>query len=182
MVIPRDEKYHELHFCFIEPIYIDIFQGRTIGEILNQDINIKGIYLGVSNETNSDPVSQTMISKSFILIQSLTPEWLGKKIDANLIEVVKRYTAKTKAWSKQPPFFNELKDLGYGQEFINAFNSADFFKAEHPSSNFRANARGLGKLASIMANKGQQLMPEWAWEEIHAEPIYATVGSSKSNT
>ena len=85
-------------------------------------------------------------------------------------------------WSKQPPFFNELKNLGYGQEFFNAFNSADFFKAEHPSSNFRANARGLGKLASIMANKGQHLMPEWAWEEIHAEPIYATVGSSKSNS
>ena len=120
---------------------------------MNQDINIKGIYLGASNEINSDPMPQTMISKSI-----------------------------TKAWSKQPPFFNELKDLGYGQEFINAFNSADFFKAEHPSSNFRANARGLGKLASIMANKGQHLMPEWAWEEIHAEPIYATVGSSKSNT
>ena len=120
---------------------------------MNQDINIKGIYLGASNEINSDPMPQTMISKY-----------------------------KTKAWSKQPPFFNELKDLGYGQEFINAFNSEDFFKAEHPSSNFRANARGLGKLASIMANKGQCLMPEWAWEEIHAEPIYATVGSSKSNT
>ena len=94
-----------------------------------------------------------------------------KKIDANFIEVVKRYQSGNKAWSKQPPFFNELKGLGYGQEFINAFNSEDFFKGEHPSSNFRANARGLGKLASIMANKGQNLMPEWAWEEIHAEPI-----------
>ena len=149
---------------------------------MNQDINIKGIYLGTSNEPNSDPIPQTMISKSFILRQSLTPEWLGKKIDANFIEVVKRYQSGNKAWSKQPPFFNELKGLGYGQEFINAFNSEDFFKGEHPSSNFRANARGLGKLASIMANKGQNLMPEWAWEEIHAEPIYATVGSSKSNS
>ena len=145
---------------------------------MNQDINIKGIYLGASNETNSDPIPQTMISKSFILVQSLTPEWLGKKIDANFIDVVKRYTAKTKALSKQPPFFSEL-NLGYGQEFINAFNSEDLFKAEHPSSNFRANARGLGKLASTMANKRQHLMPEWAWEEIHAEPIYAAVGSPK---
>ena len=50
-----------------------------------------------------------------------------------------------------------------------------------PSVNFRGNARGCAKLASIMANKGKGLMSEEAWEEMHAEPIYGEYGSTKGN-
>ena len=36
--------------------------------------------------------------------------------------------------------------------------------------NLNALNPGLGKLASIMANKGQGLMSEQAWNELHSEP------------
>ena len=39
---------------------------------------------------------------------------------------------------------------------------------EMPSANMHANARGLAKLASIMANKGQTLMSEETWSVMHA--------------
>ena len=38
------------------------------------------------------------------------------------------------------------------------------------SSFYFINYLGLAKLASIMANKGESLMSNEAWEELHTEP------------
>ena len=59
--------------------------------------------------------------------------------------------------------------MAIGQDFVTIFTTPDFVRAEIPSSNCRANARGMAKLASIMANKGHGLMSEDAWREMHAE-------------
>ena len=121
-----------------------------------------------------------MITKSFVLIQSMTPEWLGKRINVGFFETMKKAFGKTvRELAKQPPFFEELKGLGIGQKFIDFYNSSDAVKAEVPSVNFRGNARGCAKLASIMANQGQGLMSQQAWDEMHSEPIYGEYGSSK---
>ena len=75
-------------------------------------MKIKGIYLGASTEVGSNPVSQKMISKSFILIQSMTPEWLGKKIEVKFYDTMKKALGFSKTLSqlsKQPPFFGELQ-------------------------------------------------------------------------
>lgn len=126
---------------------------RTIGEILREDIKIKGIYLGASSDANSDPVPQTLMSNAVL-------DYVFK-----LFGFLK---------SDQPAFMTEL-GTNFGQDFINAYNSPDMAKAEVPSVSFRANARGLGKLASIMANGGQGLMSEDAWKEMHSEPVSGEV-------
>jgi len=157
-------------------------KGRTISEILQEDVKIKGIYLGASTEAGSNPASQKMISKSFILIQSMTPEWLGKKIEVKFYDTMRKALGFSKTLSqlsKQPPFFGELQGIGVAsQEFIDFYNSPDTVKAQVPSVNFRGNARGCAKLASIMANKGQGLMSEEAWEEMHSEPELGIYGGS----
>ena len=160
-------------------------KGRTIRDILCEDINIKGIYLGASKDANSDPNPETMITKSFILRQSLTPEWLGKKININFIDLMKLTFKMRKSSSTidKIPFFEELNGLEVGsQNFINVYNSPDFNKAEISSANFRANARGIAKLASIMANEGQGLMSQEAWKEMHSEPKFAEVNMGMTNT
>ena len=58
-------KLHN-QYCHIQRLDA---KGRTISEILQEDVKIKGIYLGASAEAGSTPVSQKMITKSFILIQ-----------------------------------------------------------------------------------------------------------------
>ena len=51
----------------------------SIGEIVQEDINIKEIYLGkLADDIKSKQVPQIMISVPFIILQSLIPEWLGK--------------------------------------------------------------------------------------------------------
>ena len=122
-------------------------KGRTIGDIIREDFNIDGIYLGLTTNANCNPVHETMLSP---------------------------YKArKEKQIEDQPPFCAELSGLALGQEFVNIFNSPDFTPAEISSANTRANARGMAKLASIMANKGQGLMTLDAWNEMHAEPIFS---------
>ena len=54
---------------------------------------------------------------------------------------------------------------------IEIFQKDDFLKSECCSVNVVANARGLGKLASIMANKGKGLMSEESWNEVHANEV-----------
>ena len=167
-------------------------KGRTMGEILQEDINIDGIYLGDSNDTETTvPVPQTVISNSFILSQTLTPAWMGKKIETmevgffNLLTFIHNFFTSKKANEEQIPLFSELKGTeGYTtivtQEFIDVYNSPDVTKAELPSSNIRANARGLAKLASIMANKGQGIMSQEAWHEMHSQPQFHYMGTSNA--
>ena len=165
-------------------------KGRTMGEILKEDINIDGIYLGESNNSDTAvPVPQTVISNSFILSQTFTPSWMGKKIDTmevsflNLLNFIRNFFTSKKINEEQIPCFSELKGTeGYTtlvtQEFIDVYNSPDVTKAELPSSNIRANARSLAKLASIMANKGQGIMSPEAWNEMHSQPQFYYMGTS----
>ena len=158
---------------------VDI-KHRTLSEFIRDEIQIKGLYLGATQPDNQEPLPQTLMSKAFVLKQSLTPEWTGlKKISITFDQVVK--AARTsKNFSKMPPSFQELEGKGFGQEFVNFYNSAQTSKAEISSVNFRGNARGCAKLASIMANKGKGLMSEEAWNEMHAEPKRCLGSFSKS--
>ena len=48
-------------------LYKTLPKGRTMGEIVKEDFNIEGLYLGASSVENSDPVPETMPSESSII-------------------------------------------------------------------------------------------------------------------
>jgi CubicO group peptidase (beta-lactamase class C family) len=58
---------------------------------------------------------------------------------------------------------------------VKIFNSEGISKSEIPSAGAKCNARGLAKLAAVMANGGElggkALMSNNAWQQIHANPI-----------
>ena len=64
---------------------------------------------------------------------------------------------------------------GLGMDFHNVLKP-EFYQAEIISALSMGTARGLGKLAAFMANKGklgeQQLMSEASWDVVHADPTY----------
>ena len=119
-----------------------------MGEIIKEEFKIKGLYLGYSEDANSDPIPGNM------------------PLDSNLVP----------GFEERPPFCLELKGMAIGQDLITSFTTPDFVKgnpckiicltipiissiditisAEVSSSNCRASARSMAKLASIMANKG----------------------------
>ena len=71
-----------------------------MGEIIKEDFNIKGLYLGYSEDENSDPIPGTMPS------------------DSNLIP----------GFEDRPPLCLELKGMSIGQDLVTSFTTPDFVK------------------------------------------------------
>ena len=74
-------------------------------------------------------------------------------------------------FSAIPPLFEDLATLpSLDQSWIDYFQSNDCgMKTECCSFNVMANAQGLAKLASILANRGQGLISEASWDQMHGE-------------
>ena len=130
--------------------YVDEIEKiiQLSSKIIKEEFGIKGLYLGYSEDTNSDPIPGKMPT------------------DSNLVP----------GFDERPPFCLELKGMAIGQDLVTSFTTPDFVKgnacknnmfdhtyivsiyikisAEVSSSNCRGNARSMAKLASIMANKG----------------------------
>ena len=49
--------------------------------------------------------------------------------------------------------------------------SPDMLKSETASAFAKANARSCAKMASILSHKGEGLISEKTWNEMHSEPL-----------
>jgi CubicO group peptidase (beta-lactamase class C family) len=124
----------------------------------------------------------TPTSFGYILGQSLTPKWAGKRVDItfpSLVSMLMGFRPLSAKYKARPPF---IADSPKFSEFMHTDIGR---KGEISSSGAQCNARGLAKLAAIMANKGQPvetqednkpLMSEATWEEMHSEPTLAYDG------
>ena len=104
---------------------------------------------------------------------------MGKRISmtfSDLMSFMKKMATRGKQLEDRPPLCSELKGISIGQDFVTIYNSPEFNSAEISSANCRGNARGMAKLASIMANKGHGLMNLDAWNEMHSEAKFSPTG------
>ena len=146
-----------------------------MSEILKEDIKIDGILIGAKNEELGKCVSYSPISLTFILQQILAPWWYGKKIDLTLVQAINTviyFASRISGSTPRPKTFEELNS----HSIADFYKSTDFIKAEVSSAGTQANARGCAKLASIMANKGLNLMSKKSWKVMHSEPQSAIFG------
>jgi len=151
-------------------------QGRTMGEIIREDANIEGIYVGLKDEEMKNIATVAPPSTMFLYKDSLTPTWAGKRLGftaPQLYNLIQFISKAFKATGDKADFCLEM--LGKGHDLVTPANLKDFQKSEVSSCFSNASARGLAKLASIMANKGESLMSNEAWEELHTEPKMATL-------
>ena len=143
-------------------------QGRTIGEILNEDIDIDGVNLGIKVDEyytqaleSLKPKDKPNFFKRFFA--NVKTKCLRHpdvyKLNKNLQDVMKGDNTK-------PPAFHDLKtkDLESMQQ------NSSFIQAQVSSLNVQANARGCAELASVMACQGFPLMSYDTWKEIHSSP------------
>jgi hypothetical protein len=151
-------------------------QGRTMGEIIREDANIEGIYVGLTDEEMKNIATVAPPSTMFLCLDSLTPTWAGKRLGftaPQLYNLIQFISKAFKATGDKADFCLEM--LGKGHDLVTPANLKDFQKSEVSSCFKNASAPGLAKLASIMANKGESLMSNEAWEELHTEPKMATL-------
>ena len=96
------------------------------------------------------------MSSGFMIKQMFIPSWAGRRISQSTGEIIKLMTFYAKVMKKFEAAKNtvETDNIKTIDGFPALASSALWRKAEFPSANFQANARGCAKLASIMSLKG----------------------------
>ena len=96
------------------------------------------------------------MSFGFMIEQMFTPSWAGRRISQSTGDMIKMMTFMAKTMKEFESAKNtvETDNIKTLDGFPALASSAPWRKAEFPSANFQANARGCAKLASIMSLKG----------------------------
>ena len=120
-----------------------------MGEILRDEIIVEGsINLGLKDEEQNNQVFPVKImTEGYILVQSLTPKWAGKKLNFSfwdLINLSKVAKVLAPELAKQKPMFSEMgKNFWEFPNWVKYVNGETVgLKAECPSINIQANAKG----------------------------------------
>lgn len=154
-------------------------QQRTLGEFLQQEFQQPhgtDLHVGVEDDQLGRiiPVERP----SGYVRESLKPGFMNRRvadsighISAKLFRMAPSFRSSPARGAPQP---------FAGLETLDAFNEASIRKGETPSANAHCSARGLARLAAVMANGGSangiELIDENTWQQLHAEPVRSNMG------
>ncbi len=160
-------------------------EGRTIGEFLRQDISGPlgvDVIIGLRQDELERVTRVTPISMGFQFWQSLTPRLLGRRMEHNIFEIGGRILRilpgiRNGTTAGAAPAF-------VGMNRVSFFNEPAVAMGETPSANTNASARGLAKVAAVMAAGGEwagkRYLGEAAWKAMHDHPIAADMGFTRT--
>ena len=150
-------------------------QHRTIGEWLREDISSPlnaDAYIGLGYEELSRSVNLSAASTGYILRESMRPKSLGRKIESSLLDIRKAFPVlrEMRKRNNVPAIEHMIKrDI---PSLILAFDFSVMKTGEMPSGNGQCSARGLAKIAAMMANKGEidgiRILSEKTWNSFHS--------------
>ena len=155
--------------------------GRTIGEFLREDISqpleVDAI-IGLRQEELARVKRVTPLGFAFQFLQSLKPKFLKRKIEFNIFQILGRLIRlipairKSSVRGARPPF--------RGMKRIDFFNEPAVAMGETPSANANCSARGLARIAAMMAAggtwAGKEYLNEHGWKAMHENPVEADMG------
>ena len=160
--------------------------GRTIGEFLRADIreplNVD-VIVGLREDELSRRAEVLPLPLGYQFKESLKPRLLKRKMEHNIFQVVNRLMPiipllRNRVRAGAPPPIGGMKRITY-------FNSPAMAMGETPSANANCTARGLAKVAAMLAGGGQwegvEYLPKQAWEALHAAPVEASMGIAATN-
>lgn len=155
-------------------------EGKTIGEMLYEEVFLPlavDVRIGLSEEELSRVSPIKLLSLKQHLAHTFTPLFLGRKVKHNIFDLTRNLlpvaarARRTRGESRPPPFtgMDTIADLG------NLFNDAVVRMGETPSANTHASARGLARLAAMLAAKGnwndREFLQPKTWEAMHGAPL-----------
>ena len=150
--------------------------GRTMGEFLREELSEPlgvDVYIGLKEAELARISPVKMLGFGYQFAQGLVPKALGRRMERNLWQLGARIAKlrsamRNRSRRKTPVPIQGMQKLG-------AINGPDFARAEIPSAGAKCNARGLAKLAAVMANggqfNGQQFFSAAAYDALHAKPV-----------
>ena len=179
---PGENNQREYHAVSRGWIINELFRridknGRTIGEFLEQEISNPlnaDAQIGVKQSDLGRRSAVHMLPFGYHLRQTFKPIFMGRKVKDNIfqlgakvIPMIPRMRNGNSNPDSKPPYT--------GMDSVEFFNEEIVARGETPSANSHCSARGLGKIAAVMANggslNGTTYLSEQAWQAMHAEPV-----------
>jgi len=161
-------------------------EGRTIGQFISEDVNGPlgaDIFIGVDETHIPRVVPVTPLPMKYQFKESLKPSIMGRRIERNIFQTASRLMkilpgARNRSVKGAPPPFVGMNSVAF-------FNDSTVVRGETPSANVNASARGLAKLAAVMAGKGKldgkDLISAEAWNALHHAPLEKDMGFGKAS-
>jgi CubicO group peptidase (beta-lactamase class C family) len=160
--------------------------GRTIGEFLREDISepldVDAI-IGVKESDLARRVHVVPLGFGAHFLHSMRPKFLKRKVFhslSQLMGILFRFLGSARKGTgrgKPPPFA--------GMDKIAFFNEKAVAMGETPSANANCSARGLAKIAAMMAAGGKfdgaEYLSQSAWDAMHADPVEADMGFGRNS-
>merc|ERR1711953_1555610 len=155
-------------------------EGKTIGEFVEEKFARPleaDIYIGVpaSREEDYAPVHEFDLKK--MIRESLKPA-STRGISLGFVDLMKTLNEFRKLVGSLKPTFKQYKD--YNMKLLGPLYNIDVMRrGETSSANGNCSARGLAKLAAVMANQGTlgelTLLNNKAWQALHSGATHANV-------
>lgn len=151
-------------------------QGRTMGQFLREEVSTPlgvDVYIGLLDEELSRIDAVEMLGFGFQFGQSLIPHALGRRMELNLPQTLAKLW-RLRAGIKDGTTRRAPTPVE-GLQKISVIDTPELAMGEIPSAGAKCSARGLARLAALMANGGQfagrQLMGHAAWTALHGVPV-----------
>jgi CubicO group peptidase (beta-lactamase class C family) len=154
--------------------------GRTVGEWLREEVSgplEADAFIGV-DESELPRISPVVpLGIGYQIRQSMKPRALGRKVKNSFLQLIGRLLRILAAMRNvttrgAPPIFEGMKNIGF-------FNTPAVAMGETPSAAANCSARGLAKLAAMMAAGGtwddREYLSHEAWDALHAHPVEANM-------
>ncbi len=152
--------------------------NRTMGEFFREQVSGPlgiDVHIGLQDEelNRVSPFKERTLKAQ--LLDGITPGTFARRVGLTYLEMLRRFWQLRSTIQRIRATRITLPLQGMAKQGVAIFDSDGISKAEIPSAGAKGNARGLAKLAAIMANGGefggQTLMSRNAWQQIHANPI-----------
>ncbi len=150
--------------------------GRTMGQFLREELSTPldaDVFIGLHDEDIPRLSKVVMLGLGFQFVQSLIPKALGRKIELNLFQIIAKMWRLLRAFRDRtradaPIAITGMKDITF-------VNTPVMAKGETASAGANCSARGLAKIAALMANGGslgeQKFIGDAAYAALHDAPL-----------
>jgi len=155
--------------------------GRTMGEFLREGYCgplDADTFIGVKQEELSRVKEVAPLGFWVQILESLKPKFLKRRMELNIFQLIAKIFRlipgiKNATVRRAPPPFRGMKKIGF-------FNEPVVAMGETPSANTNSTARGLAKIAAMMAAggtwAGREYLNDHAWKALHDAPLEADMG------
>jgi len=178
---PGVEQQREYHAVTRGWIANEVFRrvepaGRTMGQFLREELSTPldaDVYIGLSDEEIARIAPVVPLGVWLQVVQGLRPRRFGRSVELNLAQTI------AKLWRLMRGMKNRTTKGApvpiAGMQKLSVVNSPEVARGEIPSAGAKCSARGLAKLAAVMANGGSlggnTFLSEAAHASLHDQPV-----------